>query len=176
MYTDNNRYINSETYDICDFPVGYIPCDSEIAYVIAELSKKGYKTLFSCAGHNKISYSETTNEWSIDKIDEIKNNPFFKIIKITNDHVYTKTEDTVTDTYITFDKEYHFDSIPEGFELEYSNVLKKQSLRRWIYFYDENSEFRRDDQEIDKELHEGWDSLRNWVDSLEYINDRVKER
>ena len=48
------KYINLKNYETSFDIDGYIPCDPEIIDAIAILNQKGYKTLYSCAGHNKV--------------------------------------------------------------------------------------------------------------------------
>ena len=45
------KYINLETFEITTEEPKIFEVDDEIAEAILLLNKKGYKTLFSCAGH-----------------------------------------------------------------------------------------------------------------------------
>ncbi len=47
-------FINKKTFEITDELEDYIYCDYELRYIIRELNRKGYKTSFSCAGHNQV--------------------------------------------------------------------------------------------------------------------------
>ena len=55
-------FINKKTFEIKDELEEYIYCDFEISKIISELNKKGFKTLYSCAGHNEIGLMWPTHK------------------------------------------------------------------------------------------------------------------
>lgn len=168
MAKDNLRYIDLKNYKVVDEPQGYIPCDKEIADVIAILNQKGYKTFASCAGHNRIDFTPICS-CDISHLEQIKNDKSFRISKITENEILYRTEVLATSTHISFEKDYNFENIPIGFELKKSKNFARPVLCKMIYFYDENSTIRRSDDEIDKELNDGWKALYEWAKNLKDI-------
>ena len=63
-------FINKKTYEITDELEDYIYCDYELRYIIRELNRKGYKTSFSCAGHNQIGLLLDLHKSPIGEINE----------------------------------------------------------------------------------------------------------
>lgn len=45
------KYINTENFEVIENPT-FFEVDEEIAEAVCILNKKGYKTQYSCAGHN----------------------------------------------------------------------------------------------------------------------------
>jgi len=170
---DNARYINIETFEILSSPVNYIPCDKEIADVVAILNSKGYKTIASCAGHNRIQYGESF-ELSIDEFDSYNEaeKKLFKVIRQDDKKIIVKPEMYGESTYISFARYYEFQNIPEEFTYE-KNKNGTTTLRKEINFYDSFST-RKDDSAIDEELKRGWEELKKWALSLEEY--KIKER
>ena len=48
-------YIDAKTFDIVENP-SVFEVDNKIAEAISILNKKGYRTIFSCQGHNRSGY------------------------------------------------------------------------------------------------------------------------
>lgn len=97
-------YINKTNFKIVSNIIDrikddYFECDDNIAISIALLNKKGYKTLYSCAGHPFPGLAEVFNEDPENTNDE------------SNTIVYIPST-----FYITFEKAYDFPELPLGFE------------------------------------------------------------
>ena len=78
----NNKYISTDNYEIIENP-NFFEVDEEIAETISILNKKGYITLFSCAGHNNKSCYKASA--SIDMLEDSKKDLMYileKLIKI----------------------------------------------------------------------------------------------
>ena len=163
---DNFRYNSLDNFEIFDSPKGYIPCDKEIADIVAILNRKGYKTVASCAGHNVIVYDMENKIRDIGELDRIKENPDFKIYDITDDKIYVKNEIIGASTYIVFEENYIFDELPDNF------IYKDKWLGKMIDYYNENMTSRRRDYDIDDELKNNWCALRKWANELKYNNQR----
>ena len=161
---DNFRYIDLNTFEIFDNPKGYIPCDNEIADIIAILNKKGYKTVASCAGHNVIEYSVESEIRNISELDEIKKMSDFKVCDIVDDKIYVKSEIISASTYIAFEENYIFDELPNNF------IYKDKWLGKMIDYYNEDITSRKSDDDINNELKNNWSVLRKWANGLKYNN------
>lgn len=165
MAVDRTRYINTETWEIEECPTNYIPCDQEIAYVILLLNKKGYKTFSSCAGHDKVVFSE--GYYSIDMLEERKNSPFYRITKINPKNFHALSESKITVTYINFidGADYHFDTLPEGFTIKKPRFANRIAISKTIELYDSDDQ-RKSHEEVEKELQVGWKALIKWAKEL----------
>ena len=53
------KYIDSKTFDIIENP-DFFKVDYDIAETISVLNKKGYRTIFSCSGHNRNGFLSHT--------------------------------------------------------------------------------------------------------------------
>ena len=53
---NNTKYIDTNSWEICDTPGNFIPVDKGIAKTICTLNKKGYNTKSSCEGHHDIRF------------------------------------------------------------------------------------------------------------------------
>lgn len=168
---DNTRYIDLNTFEVVDFPNGYIPCDKEIVDIIAILNKKGYVTKASCAGHNVCEFCLDERETDIQQLDEIKNNPGYRICRVENNKIYFKGEIVGRCTYIWFCEKYDFDTIPQGF-----NYYDDGNLCKIVNYYkDDECIERKSNEELKEELNSNWNSLREWAINLK-DNKNIKER
>lgn len=175
-------YINLRNFEVTDKVDEYIDCDFEIAKIIALLNEKGYKTRYSCAGHNQNGFLEKTIKEPISCYDEFMkiygDYKTIHITKIDDDYFYHKDDVVGTHTYILFDENYDFKSIPNGFCLElFEDITGKSSVsihKRCDFFLDEKQGIRKEDEDIDNELADTWKSLYEWVLGLDYIKNRER--
>jgi hypothetical protein len=63
-------FINKKTYEVVDELEDFIYCDYDLRYIIAELNKKGYKTLFSCSGHFDVGLLDYTHKEPIEDLED----------------------------------------------------------------------------------------------------------
>ncbi len=159
---NNTKYIDTNSWKICDTPSGFIPVDKGIAKTICLLNKKGYITKSSCEGHHKISFVDV-DEVDIAYLDEFESDSRAIIKEIRDDSFDYWTEITGTSIYILFMDNYKFASIPEGFKLEDGNVLRHN-----IEYYDNNLK-RRAIPLINEEIKKYNKILYEWADSLPNI-------
>ena len=165
-------FINKKTFEIKDELDDYIYCDYEIRNVIASLNKKGYKTRYSCAGHNEAGLLWPLHKEDINNLDDYlkdaENDKTLHFIKKESDFFYHKDEKVATYTYISFDDDYKFKKYPNGFT--YELIDGKSYLSKKIEFYkDDNHVTRKTDIEIDKELELTIMDLEKWVKELPLI-------
>lgn len=168
------KYIDSKTFEIID-NLNFFDVDDEIAEAIVILNKKGYRTIYSCAGHNKSGCLMKTQEepiefyeeWIQKYGDDITTN----FIGKDNKYFYHKDEEIATYTYVSFDKKYDFEVLPDGFEIDDSGILF--SIGKFCYYYNNNDtkfDFnRKSDFEIDNELKKTQNNLLDWSKKLKSI-------
>lgn len=167
-------FVNLNNFEVTDILKDFIPCDDEIAQTIAILNEKGYKTLYCCAGHNKNGYLRPTIKEAIETLENFKkeygNNKTIHIIDIDDKYFYHKDDEIYTGTYICFDKNYHFSSLPLGFEITEEDEFGRINISKVCYFFiDEKKGIRRKDSEIDRELAQNHRNLYEWAKGLDYI-------
>ena len=165
-------FIDKKTFEVKDELEEYIYCDYEIRNVIACLNKKGYKTNYSCAGHNEVGLLWTIHKEDINDLEEYleesKNDKALHFIKKDNNYFYHKDEKVSTYTYISFNDDYKFKTFPNDFTYELING--KSYLSKEINFYkDNNHTIRKTDHEIYKELELSIAELEKWVNELPLI-------
>lgn len=165
-------FINKNTFEVKDELNEYIYCDYEIRNIIALLNKKGYKTNYSCAGHNEVGLFWPTHKEELDKLDDYlkkaENDNALHFIKKDGRYFYHKDEKIATYAYISFDEDYKFKKIPNNFTNEIFNG--SSYLSKKIEFYkDENHTIRKTDKEIYSELEEMHKDLEKWVEELPTI-------
>ena len=163
-------FINKNTYEVVDELDDYIYCDYDIRYIISELNRKGYRTLFSCSGHLDVGLLDYTHKEPIEELEdfleEAKVDSSLHIIKKDDKYFYHKDEKTYTCTYISFDKVYDFNVLPKDFVVEV--VDNKTNIYKKIFFYkDSKNTNRKSDQEILSELNQNYEDLKEWVRLLE---------
>ena len=163
-------FINKNTYEVVDELDDYIYCDYDIRYIISELNRKGYRTLFSCSGHLDVGLLDYTHKEPLEELEdfleETKVDSSLHIIKKDDKYFYHKDEKTYTCTYISFDKVYDFNVLPKDFVVEV--VDNKTNIYKKIFFYkDSKNTNRKSDQEILSELNQNYEDLKEWVRLLE---------
>lgn len=110
----------------------FIEVDELIAFPVQLLNRKGYKTTCCCAGHAP--------------------GHLFPIAKVENEAIAVTEyawDPCTTETYITFDKEYDFPFLPEGFTRQKNKVFK----------------------EYDKTENEEWQTLLAIMESAKALHD-----
>jgi len=163
---NRNKFINLKTFEISDTPGDFIMVDAEIADIVAILNSKGYETASSCAGHNKMFFTETM-ECSKEDFDKyLANEPSIKIIDETMDKVFYKSECLGLNTYISFKENYDFAFIPRGF------LYENKSIYKMIEFYEGAK--RKSDERIENELKSNRSTLKKWALEIEKV--KIKER
>ena len=162
-------FINKKTFEIKDELEEYIYCDFEISKIISELNKKGFKTLYSCAGHNEIGLMWPTHKLPISEYESYKErskiDKSLHLVKKEKEYFYHKDEKTSTWIYISFSKNYNFHSIPLGFEYQLVNGNSYISKKIDFYFDDAHT-IRKSDSQIDEELFLSRCELEKWVKTL----------
>ena len=165
-------FINKNTFEIKDEVDKYIYCDYEIRNVIATLNRKGYKTDYSCAGHNDVGLLWPLHKEEIDKLEEYlkeaQNDKTLHFIKKEGKYFYHKDEKTSTYPYVSFCHNYNFQKYPSNFT--YELIDNKSYLSKKIDFYkDENHAIRKTDAEIYTELEQTHKDLEKWANELPII-------
>jgi len=165
-------FINKNTFEIKDELDEYIYCDYEIRNIIAVLNKKGYKTKFSCAGHNEIGLMWPLHRENIDKLEEYlkdaENDETLHFIKKEGDYFYHKDEKTATYVYIYFEDDYKFEVLPSEFTYEIVDN-KSYLIKKINYYLEDNHKTRKTDEKIYSELEQSHQDLLNWSNDLPII-------
>ena len=165
---DKNSIIDKEIFEVCihaeDHPKVFV-CDKLIALAVALLNKKGYKTFASCSEHYKIEFYEYLNE-DIKNLEEYQKYDDVIIKKVRDNSFDYWLEVSKTENYILFAKEYKFDTLPEGFKVEYD---PRTHIWSEISFYDENDEHRKR-SDIQNEIEDKCNRLKEWAECLPNIN------
>lgn len=173
------NYINTKTFEISwDMP-DYIPCDDEIAEAIAILNQKGYKTLYSCAGHNRVFEKYIVKCSKEEKEDLLKNKNRIYIIEEDNQYLYYVPKITTTDTYVCFKEsiKYVVDNLPNGFKYEeYEDEDTTFYTIRCVHemYKDEECKIRKSNKEIDEHIKNAQGALYEWAKSLKDLNIKKK--
>jgi len=165
-------FINKNTFEIEEELEDYIYCDYEIRNVIATLNKKGYKTSYSCAGHNEVGAMWPLQKENINKLDEYlneaKTDKALHFMEKDEEYFYHKDEKVSTYLYISFQNDYNFQNLPICFT--YELIDNKSYLSKKIEFYkDENHTLRKSDKEIYRELEQAHRDLEQWAQELPTI-------
>lgn len=155
-----SKYINYDNFEINN---EYFEVDDLIAESISLLNKKGYKTLFSCSGHVKNPNLYEKYRYRKDEFEPMESSEYY-IIKEDSEYIETLEPYSFTSCYIMFDKEYHFENLPDGFSLYENNVID-----RIIYFYENKNKRKSDD--IQKEIEHVNQILLNWIKELKEIHE-----
>ena len=175
---DNMIYINLDTHEKTEDVPGYIRCDKEIADVIMELNKKGYKTTASCAGHNK---SGSINKYTLplkDYEEWIKTFGNHKLLVRTEEYddksFVCISKETTANIYIAFAHNYDFDEIPDGFEV--SNFNDGTNLSCRIYYYEDEKEETwekmKTQKQIDDEIENARANLLTWAKKIKPVYEK----
>ena len=162
-------FIDKNTFEVKDELEEYIYCDYEIRNVIATLNKKGYKTRYSCAGHNEVGLLWPLHKEDIDNLNDYlkdaENDRALHYVKKEGNYFYHKDEKVATYTYISFADNYKFETQPDNFK--YELIDGKSYLSKRIDFYkDDNHLIRKTDIEINEELNSTILKLEKWAKSL----------
>lgn len=160
---DNTRYINKDTWEVCDKPLGFIPVDKGIAKTIVLLNQKGYITTSSCEGHHDIRFVNN-DEVDIAYLEEFKGDARAIIKRVSKETFDYWAEILGTSIYVVFAENYEWDSIPEGF------VSDGDTLRHSIDYYVDKK--RREISSINEEIKKYNKILYEWADKLPSINKR----
>ena len=165
-------FIDKNTFEVKDELEEYIYCDYEIRNVIACLNQKGYKTSYSCAGHNEVGLFWPLHKEDISNLEEYldksKTDKALHFMEKDSNYFYHKDEKTATYTYISFDDDYKFKTFPNEFTYELTDG--KSYLSKKVDFYkDDNHTIRKTDPEIYKELELTVVELEKWAKELPTI-------
>ena len=176
----NNKYISTDNFEVIENP-NFFEVDEGIAEAVSILNKKGYRTLYSCAGHNyKTCYKATA---SIDMLEESKKIFNIYIGKINKDTFDYYSDAQRTNTYIKFARHYDFPFLPDGFKYETaqeaetkfkkyeiqndSKIIFGDTVSKTILLFQNN--IRLDDNYIENEIKEANRVLLDWATKLPII-------
>ena len=133
-------FIDKKTFEVKEELEEYIYCDYEMRNLIAYLNKKGYKTSYSCAGHNEVGLLWPLHKKNISNLEkylkESKTDKTLHFIKKDSNYFYHKDEKVATYTYISFIDDYKFKVYPIDFT--YELIDGKSYLSKKINFYKYN--------------------------------------
>ena len=184
-----HKYIDIDNYEIRN---NIFEVDEKIANTISLLNKKGYRTTFSCSGHNEQFFRKEiiykTNKGlkmiednlevpvDMDEINRLKIEPYGVDIIEKEDKYVIYYEIIGTSTYVSFDKDYKFKTLPEKFEKSPSWDNKKNEWSKTVFdqiskeinYYNSNNE-RKTKEEIEKEVIENNKYLYEWAKTLPYL-------
>lgn len=169
---DQNSIIDRKTFEVCKYAEDYqdvFICDKPIADAVALLNKKGYKTIASCSGHYQVAFYEYYDE-DLSLLEKFRNDDKVIIKKIKDNSFDYWTEIDSTHTYILFDKNYKFQTLPEGFEKNIDVYNSRVSIEKKISYYDENNE-RKKRYDVCTQIDEIGYKLKIWAESLP-VNER----
>lgn len=150
----NHKYINSETFEICD---NIFEVDEDIAETISILNKKGYYTKYCCSGHSMDP--RLYEKYNIGNNEEFEYKELGYVVNNEKDSFDILLPYIFTAVYIMFDEDFDFEYLPVGFKKEENNIITKK-----IYFYKEKEKKSWD--EIDNEIKITNDNLLKWAISL----------
>lgn len=160
------KYINNKTFEVYDEDE-YFNVDDLIADAVSILNKKGYKTLFSCEGHDK-SYQCYRYTYDISKLDEIKNDSDCTIGKIREKDFDFYVDVKISSTYIKFKGHYNFPCLPEGFsyesDLEGDDEHSGDLIEKIVHFYENGN--KRNGKDIYNDIKNANDNLLSWAKKL----------
>ena len=148
------KYLDIKSLKVLDT---IIELDDDIVDTIIELNKKSYITKNSCSGHKNVQFYPF--ELSLDKKNEAVQNNY--LIYHESDKLYCVLPSCSTYVYVSFNDNYYFKKIPQGFKYD----EKSNDLSYRVDFFD-NSGNKKDDSLIEKELKDVNNSLYNWALSL----------
>ncbi len=147
--------------------------DDEIYPILAVLWDKGYKTNFSCAGHDRFNKAYTIKVTD-EEYEKYKNE---KNIILVNKEEGFKTIlviQLMTEIYIMFKENYMFDNIPEGFSVKRIDLIssneKHMKIGKVINFYEQS------DEATNSELHTSREKLLTWAKNLPNIKENERKR
>ena len=176
------KYISTENFEVIENPT-FFEVDEEIAEAVCILNKKGYKTQYSCAGHNDYECYKVKCTMSL--LEETKKDEMNHIGKIDDEYFYYYRDMEITAVYVKFIKHYDFKSLPEGFIYQTADELREEIEKyemddksKVVYGdtisceikYFENNE-RRNDEVIEEEIKKANEILLNWAKSLPMVEE-----
>ena len=158
---DKDVFINKKTFEIEDEDENVFICDRHIAPAVAELNKKGYKTLFSCEGHIVFGWTEI-DHCDLSLLEETEKDKRFIVLRVYDDGFDYLTEHTIADIYILFAQNYHFHDLPLGFKID--EEPNSFVIRKTIEYYD--GERKKTMKELESEKEDALSSLYEWTKKL----------
>ena len=173
---DETTFIDLQKNEVTNSPEGYIHCDKLIAEAILELNNKGYKTSASCQGHSQrmtISnglIAEVREGVPIEQqLQEVllfcyQQGMIVIINGIDEEGIHLEKLSTGEDVYISFQEEYEFDTIPEGFS--FSNHGGRSSIHKYIDRRRPDNTYKTG-SEMYEEIQEANRVLVEWAKKLE---------
>lgn len=170
---DRNSIIDRTTFEVFthaeDCPYAFV-CDKRIAPVIALLNKKGYDTYACCGGHYEGGCSERLNV-DLSFLKEAQDNPGYFIREIREDGFDCYVENRLARIYILFRNKYNFDTVPEGFSIDYDEYKgnERVMIECIVDYFDENNH-KKKRSTIENELDKYCNELVCWAKSLPDIN------
>ena len=169
-------FIDKNNFEIKEELEGYIYCDYEIRNVIAILNKKGYRTNYSCAGHNEVGLLWPLHKEDIhhleDYFEEAKTDRALHFLKEEGDVFYHKDEKVATYTYISFCDNYSFPGYPRHFTYELVDG-KSYLSKKTNFYFDENHTILKTDPEIYEELECTIRELEHWANELPDLSNAI---
>ncbi len=158
---DKDVFINKKTFEIKDVDENVFICDRYIAPSIAELNKKGYKTLFSCEGHIVFDWTEI-DHCDLSLLEEAEKDKRIIVLRVYEDGFDYLTERTIADIYIMFAQKYHFNDLPLGFKID--EEPNSFVIRKTIEYFD--GERKKAIKELGSEKKEALSVLYEWAKKL----------
>lgn len=158
--TDNLEIINTNNWEIIDNS-NLIIVDKNIAKTIIKLNKLGYITKACCEGHFKCEYFFERNYCDNEYLEQIENDSH-SIITQKNEKYFNYLSDRkIMTIYIAFEKNYHFDNLPEGF-IQDSNLNLIEHVINFLDEYDNH----RSPNSIIEEINKYNKILEEWAYNL----------
>ena len=173
---DETTFIDLQNNKITNSPEGYIHCDKLIAEAILELNNKGYKTNASCQGHSQ--RMTISSRLTVEREEGVPlEQQFQKILLacyqqgmiviingVDEEGIHLENLSTGESVYISFQEEYEFDTLPEGFI--FSNHGGKSSLLKYIDRRRPDNTYKTG-SEMYEEIQEANRVLVEWAKKLE---------
>lgn len=132
----------------------YFEVDENIALVISNLNKKGYKTTFCCSGYAFKDIFEMSAHNK--KIFDQMMIPGLKVIGRDGERYVAIAAQNVRNCYIMFENDYDFKNLPEGF----SYIADEKRIGRDFCC-------ETDTYELIFEIVESMKALYEWTEELE---------
>ena len=148
-----------------------IEIDEELADVIITLNKKGYKTVYSCAGHyknavikEKLAKSECTKE----QFQNFREEHQIPCFSEDENYFYYEYETLGTSSYIMFDKNIKLPFYPLDFYYDEADNTVRYNLDYYGDYKNLNSE-KKSKTMIEQELALLVKNLTEWANKLPVI-------
>ena len=148
--------------------------DADIAPAIIALNKKGYNTMSSCSGHFDFHKKYLSTDINMCFLEETQKDQEWQNEEIRNDgfDAWSPWEKVLT-IYILFAKEYHFDTLPNGFTHNVQDAFENYPTRSYIEtkiaLISEKGELRKENI-IQSEMNEAYNNLTKWANELPEYN------